>query len=76
MVMFALPKWDLQSAEAFSEPYETFTMERFAKIVNGWKSLIIFVKRFMLGVWQGSEYASGVNYLKTKNFDHWRTIDF
>ena len=33
-------------------------MERFAKIVNDLKSLAILSKRSILGVWQGSEYAS------------------
>ena len=33
-------------------------MEGFGKIVNGWKPLTIFVKRSILNVWQGFEYAS------------------
>ena len=33
-------------------------MECFAKIVNGYKSLIIFVERSILEIWQGSQYAS------------------
>ena len=37
-------------AEAFSEPFQTFMTERFAKIVNA--------KRSFLDVSQGSEYAS------------------
>ena len=32
-------------------------MERFAKIVNGFQSLTIFAKYFILDAWQGSEYA-------------------
>ena len=41
-------------------------MERFAKVVNGWKLLIIFAKRSILDVWQGSEYASAGKALKYK----------
>ena len=33
-------------------------MEPFAKIVNGFQLLTIFAKRSILGIWQGSEYAS------------------
>ena len=32
-------------------------MERFAKILNGYKLFGIFEKRFTFDVWQGSEYA-------------------
>ena len=35
-------------------------MERFAKIVNGWKPLTIFAKLSILDVLQGFEYASGI----------------
>ena len=37
-------------------------MERLAKIVNGWKSLTILAKRFILDVWQGSKYFSAQAY--------------
>ena len=30
-------------------------MERFAKVVNGFKPLTIFEKLYILGVWQSSE---------------------
>ena len=33
-------------------------MECFAVIVNGFYSLTIFAKKFILDVWQGSEYTS------------------
>ena len=33
-------------------------MECFAKIVNGFYMLTVFTKRFILDIWQGSEYAS------------------
>ena len=39
-------------------------MQRFAKIVNKWKPLTIFAKHSSFDVWQGSEYASDVDYLK------------
>ena len=32
------------SAEVYSEPFQKFKMELFAKIVNDWKSLTIFTK--------------------------------
>ena len=47
-------KW---MSEAYSEPCQTSKMELFAKIVNGQKPFTIFVKHFIWGVWQGSEYA-------------------
>ena len=34
--------------EVYTEPYETFKMELFAKIVNGFKLLIIFTKKLHL----------------------------
>ena len=37
-------------------------MERFAKIVKGWKLLTILLKSPISDAWQGSEYAS-VAYL-------------
>ena len=33
-------------------------MERFAKIINGFQPVIIFAKRSILVIWQGSEYSS------------------
>ena len=38
-------------------------MECFAKIVDAWKSLTIFVKDFILDVWQVSDYTSVLNSL-------------
>ena len=35
-------------------------MERFQKLVNGFKPLTIFSKRSILDAWQGSEYAYGM----------------
>ena len=41
--------------EAYSEPCQTVKMDRFAKIVNGFKPFTIFVKRSVLDAGQGSE---------------------
>ena len=40
--------------QAYKEPSWISKMERFAKIVNGQKSLIIFAKGSILDAWQGS----------------------
>lgn len=46
-------------------PAET-KMERFVKIVNGWKLLAILAKRYMLDAWQNSDFTSVANhYLQT-----------
>ena len=37
---------------------QTSKMELFPKIVNGFQLLTIFAKRFILDVWEGSEWAS------------------
>ena len=37
-------------------------MQRFAKIVNDFIQLTTFVKCSILDVWQGSEYASEINF--------------
>ena len=42
-------------AEAYSELYQIFRMVLFAKIVNGFQ---LFLRKAILDVWQGSEYAS------------------
>ena len=44
--------------EAYSEPCKTSEMEYFAKIFRGFWLLIIFTKRSISGVWQGSEKTS------------------
>ena len=41
-------------------------MERFAKIVNDPKPFMIFAKRSILVVWQGSEYASELPQLRSQ----------
>ena len=43
-----------------SEPFQSSKTMRFSKTVNEFLPLIIFEKRFILDVWQGSEYASGI----------------
>ena len=47
-----------QGTEAYSEPSQTYKMERFVKTVSGQKPLIIFTKRSILDAWQGSEYTT------------------
>ena len=50
----------MKNKEKYSELCQIFKMESFAKIVNGFQSLTIFAKRYILDVWQGSEYASWI----------------
>ena len=50
-------------SEVYSEPCQTFKIERFLKIKNGWKPFTIFPKRYILHFWQGSEYASILRFL-------------
>ena len=50
-------------SEAYSEPSQKPKMERFVKIFDRWKPLIIFGKCSILDVWLGSEYASAYNEL-------------
>ena len=52
--------------EAFSVSCKTSEMEHFAKLINGWKPLIIFTKRSILVVWQSSEYVFVKNLLRAK----------
>ena len=42
---------------AYSEPRQISKMQLFAKIVTDRKPLILFLKTFILDVWQDSEYA-------------------
>ena len=44
------------STEAYSEPCQTYKVERFAKTVKDWKPLAIFAKRPVLDVWLSSEH--------------------
>ena len=45
-------------SQVYNETIQTSKIEPFVKLVNGWKPLIIFAKRFILDIWLGSEYAS------------------
>ena len=42
----------------YTEPCQTSKVERYAKIVNGWKTLNILAKSSILDVWRSCEYAS------------------
>ena len=53
------------SAEAYSEPCQTSKMALLAKIVGVFQPLTVFVKSFILDVWQGSEYASA-DHIKSR----------
>ena len=46
--------------KAYSESCQTYSMERFAKIVNGFYPLAIFAKFLILDVWQVFEYVSKI----------------
>ena len=52
--------FSLNMLGVYSNPCQTSKMERFAKLVNGWKQLTIFAKSFILDVEQGSECASAI----------------
>ena len=47
----------------YPETCQSSTMKLFPKIVNGFKPLIIFGKNSILDVWQGSKYASVLQWL-------------
>ena len=55
-------------SEAYLEPCQTSKVNRFAKIVEGWKLLIIFAKVPIRDVWQGSEYVSELNQTSLRMF--------
>ena len=46
----------VEKVETYSGPCQISTVVIFAKIFNGFQSLTIFAKRFIIDVWQGSEY--------------------
>ena len=63
-------------AEANSESCQISKMERFAKIVNGFKSLTIFVKRSILDVWQCFKNASeSGNHIKINDYSNCLRVD-
>ena len=45
------------NSELYSDPCQISKMERFVKIINGWKPLTFFAEHFILEVGQGSEYT-------------------
>ena len=47
-----------------SEPKQTSKMELFAKVVNGLKSLTVFVKSSILDVWIGLMHTKTKFYFK------------
>ena len=60
MTAFHAIKYTYRHAKAYSEPSQTYEMERFAKIVSSYQTLIIIAIRSILDVWQGSECASDI----------------
>ena len=56
------------TSEAYSDPCQTFTMKRFAKIVDSFQLLHIFTKSAIFDVWQSSKYASGPIYVHSYMF--------
>ena len=42
-------------SQVYNETIQTSKIELFVKLLNGWKPLIIFAKRFILDIWLGSE---------------------
>ena len=54
--------------EAFSEPYKTTKIERFAKTFNGWMWSTTSYKTYILDFWQSFEYTSGYWSLVLKLF--------
>ena len=60
-VFLKLQAWN-STVEAYSETCQTSKLKRFAKIVT--HLLNIFIKRSILYVWQGFEYACGTLHTK------------
>ena len=50
-----------KSTKVYSESSQTFKMELFSKIGDGFQPLIIFTKIFIFDNWLGSEYVSHRN---------------
>ena len=50
--------WISWISVAYSEPGQISKMVFFAKIVKGFQPLNPFAKRFILDIWQGSDYDS------------------
>ena len=56
-MLYFLSEWFGQK-DTFLEFFQKSKTELFAKIVDGFRRLTIFVKRFILDVGLGTEYAS------------------
>ena len=52
-----MPQKYIASLETYSESYETSKSKDFAKIVSGFKSLIVLIKCFILDAWQQFGYT-------------------
>ena len=61
-------------ADMYSELRKTSKMELFKKLFNGWKLLTIFVKPFILELWQCSELVSDLLQINS-NLKKPRIID-
>ena len=65
----------LQLQSCNQKPCQTTKMELLAKIINSWKPLTIFVKSFILDIWQDSEYTSGhcakKSWIVSKTWPKW-----
>ena len=64
----------MKCKEAHLEPSQTSKMDLFAKLVNVSKSLTIFAKSSILDVWQGPEYAPGIQKKKKTSVKSVETI--
>ena len=61
------------SSEGYSQPCQTSRIERFARIVNGLKTVNYFHKTLYLRCLQGSEYASEALVLCASLFNSFMT---
>ena len=69
----------LLGSEANWESCQTSKMELFVKLIKNEKPFTIFVKSFILDVWQGFEYASelpskvtDVSFLNQLEYQNWQ----
>ena len=60
LASWIFPNIKLQITEAYSELCQTFKIEYFTKKVKSFKPLTFFCKHFILDIWHGSEYTSGL----------------
>ena len=67
---FTKPKGKHQGRRLFFNFFDK-VVEPCAKTVNDWKLLILFAKCFMLDVWLGSEYVSGLFQHIRQNLISW-----